>query len=165
MLYSRGFRTLASRSFQASGGAIWAFYSDHQVFFFCSFHLYFCFISFILFDLIWFDLIWFYFILFYFILFYFISYYFILFHFISILFLSCLLFFSSHYPPIYIETNHVVQSFTSQQGFVQHCPINGAQATRAEVSSLPTWFFAFLHLFLFFICYRIVSWSKKDIQA
>ena len=116
------------------------------------------------FDLIWFDLIWFDLIWFDLILFHFISFYFILFHFISFYFIFILVLFvipllSSHYPPIYIETNHVVQSF------VQHCPINGTQATRAEVSSLPTCFFAFLHLFLFFICYRMVSWSKKDIQA
>ena len=70
----------------------------------------------------------------------------ILSYFISFLFLSCLLFLSSHYPPIYIETNHVVQSFTSQQGFVQHCPINGTQARRVEVSSFLTWFLAIFHL-------------------
>ena len=83
----------------------------------------------------------------------------ILSYFISFLFLSCLLFLSSHYPPIYIETNHVVQSFTSQQeGFVQHCPINGTQARRAEVSSFLTWFLAIFRLFVFFI-FHLLSYS------
>ena len=82
VLHSRSSRSLAPSSFQTSGGTIWAFYSDHQVFFFSSFHFFFYFFSFLLFYFILFCFVLFCFVLFYFVLFCFVLFCFILFCFV-----------------------------------------------------------------------------------
>ena len=141
VLCSRGSRSLVLSSLQVSGGTIWAFYLTTR---------YSSLFSFLFFSFLFFS--------------------FTLFLYYLLLFLFLLLL-SSHYPPINIKTNHVVQSWTSQQeGFVQHCSINRTHARRAEVFSFATCFLLFVFVYIYYLfclslCLGRIHDQRKDIHA